>query len=217
MIKPTLYYCYDAYCGWCYGFSNALNTYMAHFGASIEYDALNGGMVLPEKPVHIAHIASYIEEGYLKVEQTTGVKFGEDYLWHIFNPAESDWYPHSLPPAKAHCFFKKNTTINPILLASDIQYALHAEGRDLTDPEAYQHLCERYGISFGDFLMAFEGETYEEVARYEFALVKQLQVTGYPGLLLQTAPSQFYLISRGYSQPEDLIARTERILEELEG
>ena len=215
MMKPTLYYCFDAYCGWCYGFSKSLKNYMAHFGSSIEYDALNGGMMLPEKPVHIGQIANYIAEAYLRVEQTAGVKFGEDYLWHIFNPDESDWFPHSLPPAKAHCFFKKNTLINPIQLASDIQYALHEEGRDLTDPEAYRHLCEKYGVSFDDFLMAFESETYEEAARYDFALVKQLQVTGFPALLLQTGPSQFYLLSRGYSHPEDLIARTDRILEEL--
>jgi protein-disulfide isomerase-like protein with CxxC motif len=53
---------------------------------------LSGGMILPDKPYPIIHTAPYIQKAYKNVEDRTGTKFGEDYLWHIFNPEESDWF-----------------------------------------------------------------------------------------------------------------------------
>jgi len=44
-----------------------------------------------------------------------------------------------------------------------------------------------------------------DAARYEFALAKQLQVTGYPQLLVQTDDTQFYLVAKGYTDFEIII------------
>ena len=83
MNKPLLIYCYDAYCGWCYGFSDVISKIADRFKDQLEFEVLSGGMILPEKPVHIKVSADFIAKAYKDVEATTGKKFGADYLWHI--------------------------------------------------------------------------------------------------------------------------------------
>ena len=141
-MNPTLYYCYDAYCGWCYGFSPVIKRIALDYATILPMEVLSGGMILPETPVPIRVTAGYIQQAYQTVEATTGIKFGEDYLWHINNPDKSDWFPNSEMPATALCIFKEQFPENQVEFAAQLQYALRFEGRDLTDKEAYRHLLE---------------------------------------------------------------------------
>jgi len=174
---------------------------------------LSGGMILPEKPQPIGVIAPYIQGAYKTVEEHTGIKFGEDWLWHIFHPEESDWYPSSEKPAIALCVFKDYHPGLAIPFAADLQYALHEEGRDLTDDEAYRHLLVKYKIPEQEFYTRLHSVEYKEKAYEEFALVKQLKVTGFPTLFLQVSASRLYLLSRGYTDYATLQAAIERALE----
>ncbi|MDE3251421.1 MAG: DsbA family protein [Bacteroidota bacterium] len=212
-MKPNLFYCYDAYCGWCYGFSPVIKKLADSF-PDLNFEVLSGGMILPEKPVPIAATAGYIEKAYPTVEEYTGIKFGEDYLWHIRHPDLSDWFPHSEKPAIALCIFKEFYPDKQVAFAADLQYALHFEGRDLTDDEAYRHLLEKYSIQPETFYTKLASEEYKEQAYYEFQLCKQLQVTGYPCLLLQNSETRFTLLARGYTDYETVAQRLEAALQE---
>jgi putative protein-disulfide isomerase len=182
-MQPTIFYCYDAYCGWCYGFSPVMKQ---------------------------------VAEEYKVVEETTGIKFGSDYLWHINNPEESDWFPHSEKAAIALCIFKDLYPEKQVAFAADLQYALHYEGRDLTDNEAYRHLLEKYSINEEGFYRKLESEEYKEKALYEFSLCKQLQVTGFPAVLLQTGETKFHLLARGFTDYDTLKQRIESVLKEIQ-
>jgi len=212
-MNPTLYYCYDAYCGWCYGFSPVIKK-IAENNPSLPIDVLSGGMILSEKPVPISATAGYIQKAYQTVEEYTGIKFGTDYLWHINNPDMSDWFPDSEKPAVALCIFKEYYPERQVEFASDLQYALHYEGRDLTDDEAYRELLEKYSIQAETFYTKLKSEEYKEQAYYEFQLCKQLQVTGYPCVLLQNAETKFTLLARGFTDYETLSTRLASALKE---
>ncbi len=214
-MKPILFYCYDAYCGWCYGFSPVMIQIANQF-PNLQIEVLSGGMILPEKPVHISATAGYIQSAYKTVEEYSGVSFGPDYLWHINNPDLSDWYPNSEKPAIALSIFKEIYPEKQVEFAADLQKALHFEGRDLTDNESYKHLLEKYSIQPELFYERLKSEEYKEKANYEFALVKQLQVTGYPFLLLQESATKFHLLARGYTPFNDCKARLERALESIQ-
>lgn len=212
MNKPVLIYCYDAYCGWCYGFSDTMLAVANRFQDQLDVEVLSGGMILPEKPVHIKVAASFIAKAYKQVEETTGKVFGHDYLWHIFNPDDSDWYPHSEKPAIAMCIFKEYYPNRAVEFAADLQHSLHAEGRDLTDNEAYRHLLEKYGINETAFYEKLSSEAYKKMAYDEFALVKQLKVEGYPAVLIQLNDSKFHLVASGYTDEVVLTERIQRVL-----
>jgi putative protein-disulfide isomerase len=216
-MKPTLFYCYDAYCGWCYGFSPVIKQIAATYKTQLNIEVLSGGMIIPENPVHIGVTAGFIKKAYPTVEAYTGVKFGADYLWHVENPDLSDWYPNSEMSAIALCIFKEIYPEKQVEFAADLQYALHFEGRDLTDKEAYRHLIEQYGLNETAFYEKLFSDTYKDQAHYEFQLCKQLQVTGYPSVLIQVAETKFHLLARGYTAYEDLKARLDLVLKEIEG
>ena len=200
----TLLYCYDAYCGWCYGFSEVMKKINAAYKNQLDFEVISGGMVLPEEPVHINATAGYIDNTYQTVESLTGVKFGSDYLWHIKNPQQSDWYPNSEKPAIAMCIFKEYYPDQQVLFAADLQYALHYEGRDLCDDEAYLNLLEKYNIDVEEFNGKLYDEFYKAEAYAEFDLCKKLQVTGFPAVLLQENESKFHLLARGYTDFDTL-------------
>ena len=213
-MNTTLIYCYDAYCGWCYGFSEVMKKINSAYKNKLQFEVLSGGMILPEEPVPIAATAKYILEAYKRVEELTGVKFGEDYLWHIQHPDQSDWFPNSEKPAIALCVFKEYFPDLQVSFASDMQYALHFEGRDLTDNESYRLLLEKYNIPAEEFYEKLDEEEYKEQAYYEFALCKQLNVTGFPAVFLQLSETKFYQVAQGYTPFESIDERIKNVLKE---
>ncbi len=213
-MKPVLIYCYDAYCTWCYGFSPVIKKIAEEFKSQLEIEVLSGGMMITEKPVHLNAIAGYIQENYKTVEELTGITFGQDYLWHIKNVEDSDWYPNSEKPAIAMSIFKEFYPERSIEFAADLQYALFYEGRDLTDNEAYRHLLEKYSIHPEIFYERLNSEEYKEKAYYDFSLVKQLQVTGFPAVFLQTGELKFHLLAKGYTDYNSLKLRLQNALKE---
>ena len=213
-MKKTIYYCYDAYCGWCYGFSPVMKKIAEAYKDEFEIEVLSGGMLIGEQVQPISKIAPYIQSAYKRVEELAGIKFGEDFLWHINNPEQSDWRMNSEKPAIALCIFKEYYPFRQLEFASDLQYALNYEGRDLDDNEAYRHLLEKYSIQPEAFYEKLQSDEYKEQAYYEFELCKQLQVSGFPALLVQLNESKFYLLARGYTAYEELQERIENILKE---
>lgn len=216
-MQPVIYYCYDAYCGWCYGFSEVIKEIAEVYKDKLSFEVLSGGMIPSGNPRSIAAMAGYISDEYKRVEEVTGIKFGVNYLWHITNPEESDWYPHSEKSAIALCIFKEQYPEQQVAFATDLQYALHFEGRDLTDDESYRLLLEKYSINSDDFYKKIKGEEYKDKALYEFSLCKQLQVNGFPAVLLQSGETKFYQVARGFTSFENMKARIDKILAEIVG
>lgn len=214
-MNPVLFYCYDAYCGWCYGFSPVIKKIADTYKDQFDIEVLSGGMIINKTKQPIEVIAGYIQKAYLTVEETTGIRFGKDFLWHIFHPDLSDWFPDSEKAAIALCIFKEYYPNRQVEFATDLEYALNFEGRDLTDDQAYNLLLDKYSIRPEAFFSKLESEEYKEKAAYEFALCKQLQVTGFPCVFLQTGESKFHLLARGYTNFETLKNRIDNLLNDL--
>lgn len=214
-MKRVVFYCYDAYCGWCYGFSPVMKKIAAAYSDRLSFEVLSGGMIPAEYARPIAASAGYIREAYKTVEELTGIQFGEDYLWHIFHPDQSDWFMHSEKSAEALCIFKEIYPDHQVDFAADLQYALHYEGRDLTDDEAYRHLLEKWNIPADEFYAKLHNEEYKEKARYEFALCQQLRVSSFPAVLLQESESKFYLVAKGFTSYADVQTRLDAIIKTI--
>jgi len=213
-MNAILIYCYDAYCGWCYGFSPVMKKIAADLKDRLDIEVLSGGMMIGENKMPIEKIGPYIQSAYKRVEQLTGIQFGEDFLWHTANPDKSDWVMNSEKPAIALCIFKEYYPEQQVDFASDLQYALNYEGRDLDDDEAYRHLLIKYNLPEDIFYTKLKSDNYKVKAYYEFALCKQLSVDSFPQVLLQFNESKFYLLAKGFTDYEELKGRIERVLEE---
>ena len=91
---------------------------------------------------------------------------------------------------------------------------MHYEGRDLTDKEAYRHLVEKYDLDESEFYSNLSSASYKEKAYYDFSLIKQLNVNGFPTVFLQIEETKLYMIARGYSDFTSVENRINNILAE---
>ena len=214
-MKPTLIYCYDSYCGWCYGFSPVIKKIASDYKDKLDVEVLSGGMLIGERVMPIEKIAKFIQEEYPRVEELSGIKFGDDYLWHINNPDKSDWVMNSEKPSIALCILKEYYPERQLEFATDLEHALKYEGRDLDDDEAYRHLLDKYNIQPEAFYTKLKSEEYKEMAYYEFALMKQLQVNGHPSVFIQTGELKFVMVARGYTDEDTLKIRINNVLRDL--
>lgn len=214
-MVPVIFYCYDAYCNWCYAFSEVMTRIEKKFSHLVQFEVLSGGMIITDKPRPVGVMAEYLLNTCKTVAEQTGTAFGQDFLWHLKNPGLSDWFPGSEKPAIALCVFKEFYPEKQVAFAAALQYALQFEGRDLCDDEAYRHLLEKYSIPAGQFYTLLKDPAYREKAHYEFALCKQLQVTGFPAVLMQISESKFVMLASGYTSYELLQERIEKTLKDF--
>ena len=74
---------------------------------------------------------------------------------------------------------------------------------------------EKYGLNQEMFYSKLKSEEYKEQAYYEFSLCKQLQVTGFPTVFIQTGELKFVMVARGYTAFTALKERIENVLKEM--
>jgi putative protein-disulfide isomerase len=197
-MKPLLIYCYDAYCGWCYGFAPVIRQVSTDYKRVLDIEVISGGLILPDEPKPLKVLSRFLEASSKEIETKTGARFGADYRWHIEHPDETDWFPNSEKPAVALCIFKEYYPELQVEFATDLEYALFFEGRDLTDPEAYRHLLEKYNLPVEEFFEKLSSPAYRQLAQEDFKLAERLNINSFPVVMIQSAASKFFLVSEGY-------------------
>lgn len=124
MMKPLLIYCFDAYAEWCYGFIPVIKKLQTRFGNVFDIEVISGGLMISPTPAPVVAIAEYMLNATGNVEATSGMLFGKDFLWHMKNPDDSDWFPDSLKPATALCICKEYDASKQVDFANDLSFAL---------------------------------------------------------------------------------------------
>ena len=133
--KFSIIYVYDALCGWCYGFSPIIKQVFEKYQTQFDFEVISGGMILGERQGPIGEVAAYIKGAYKNVEDTTGVKFGENFVNVVLQ--EGNLYFSSEKPAIALSVFKTIYPKKAILFAHDLQSAIYHDGLDLSIDESY--------------------------------------------------------------------------------
>jgi putative protein-disulfide isomerase len=80
MNKDRIIYVFDPMCGWCFGFGKVMTEFEATYKDSIDFDVISGGMVVGEREGPVGDFADYILGAYTRVEEYSGMKFGQPYL-----------------------------------------------------------------------------------------------------------------------------------------
>lgn len=214
MKKSKLIYVYDAHCSWCFAFSEVMLNIQKKYNTEFDYEVISGGMIVGDKIGPIREAAPpNILEIYEQIEQFTGTAFGKEYLTKV---AQGDSLRNSEIPAAALSAFKNLQPKNALSFAHAIQYKLFIEALEIDDDALYESLAREFKIEEKAFLSQMQQSEFQDAARYDFALAKQLQVTGYPQLLVQTDATHFFLIAKGYTDFETLDGRVQQVLAQIE-
>jgi len=212
MQKPKIIYVFDALCGWCYGFSPVIKAVNENYCDQFNFEVLSGGMMLGEKEGRIGLIAPYIKSAYKQVEETTGIVFGEPFLHEL---DKGQLYFGSEFPAIGLAVLKSHLPDQAVHLAHELQNCIYFDGKGPSDPEVYRFIAVNHGVDPDLVEKQLQEESFKQAAYYEFALSRQLQVSGYPAAFIQTTDSKFYMIARGYADYETMELRINNVLKEI--
>lgn len=212
-IKPSFIYIYDALCGWCYGFSPVMKNLYLKYKDEFDFQVISGGMILGDRVGPISQMAPFIKGAYKNVEETTGIKFGDKFINEALE--EGTMLLSSEKPSIALSVFKSYLPDQAVLFAHDIQKALNFYGLDLNDNQTYKELIKPYKLPEEEFLAKLDNEEYRQLAYYDVALARQLQVTGYPAAFIKTGELQFHMIAKGYSDEATMELRIHNVLKEI--
>jgi len=207
--KPTIYYAYDALCGWCYGFSPVMKKLYDNYKSEIDFIAISGGMILGNREGKIGKVASYIEKAHKVVEEHSGVQFGEGFL-ELLRKGEA--YFSSLPPALALAVFKDYYPLRSIEFAHALQKAIYYDGIEINKPEMYAPYFAEFGILKEDYMDKIGQQKYFQEAQADFEQVFEWGVTGFPTLFIQTSENEVQYLSQGFNQYENVVQRLDQIM-----
>ncbi|WNJ21001.1 DsbA family protein [Pontibacter sp. G13] len=206
--KTTLLYAYDAFCGWCYGFSPVMKQLKEEFGDQIDFQVLSGGMVMGDRVGPVGERFAFIKDGMGRVEELTGVKFGQAFM-DMFEDGTTEF--NSEPPSIALTVFKTYRPNDGVEFAHALQSAVYEHGKDLTQPEVYAELAESFGLDGVEFVQKMGSEEMVKKTYEEFQLVQQLGINGFPAVIM-IKDAQGYLLSRGYQPIEPIRQNIEKVL-----
>ena len=214
IMKSRLLYIYDALCGWCYGFSPVIRRFQDEHRDQFSFDVLSGGMMTGSRVQPISVSMSYIESAFKTVEDHTGVKFGRAYLDNILRPGT--YLSDSNKPGQAMTLFKAIQADNdeaPLIeFAAALQNALYRDGMDLNVPGNYAAIVEPFGVDPDEFVAHLDDEAIRQQTQQEFALVGQMQIGGFPSVIVEHNDA-YFLVARGYVPYETLVANVQRALQ----
>ncbi|WKV12713.1 DsbA family protein [Marivirga harenae] len=208
MEKARLLYFYDPLCGWCFGFSPVIKKLEQEFKEQIEFEAISGGMVLGERVKPLSEMKDYLKEAMPRLEEMTGVKFGQPYLELL---DEGSLMLNSELPCIAMTVFKSMSKKSNIEFASALQSTLYEKGVNLNEIENYKKLVEDFDLPWEVFKGKLEDPVYKEKTYQEFQIGQQMGINGFPSVVLSIG-KQGYLIARGYRPENEMKAVIEEIL-----
>ncbi|WLP59131.1 DsbA family protein [Bacillus pumilus] len=203
----SLIYVWDAYCGWCYGFSNSIRTLHENH-PEMSLTLVSGGLFVGERSLPIKEYP-HISEANQRISQLTGVEFGERYQKLLANGT------FVLDSEAAAIGFSALRSVAPdrtLYLASSMQKAFYQDGKSLSDDETYQEIALAHQLDPNIVIERMKTKEVINDAYADFAKVHQLQVNGYPALLLKKG-DEYFNVGGGAMTAEKLEERLKEIIE----
>ena len=200
MVK-TLYYCYDALCGWCYGFSPVITAF-AKQHPELDVSVVSGGMITGARIGPIGEVAGYISQAYKVVEDRCGVTFGNGFLEGILEPGDAVFT--SVPAAVAMAVFRDLLPERQLDYAAALQRAIYYDGIRPLDLNAYADRAAEFGVDYDDFRQRLDDPQYQQLAEQDFEQTARWGVSGFPTVVYDDGSGKRYALARGYVPLEQL-------------
>ncbi|MEJ8306336.1 DsbA family protein [Saccharibacillus sacchari] len=183
-----LIYIWDAYCGWCYGFSSTLGKLHANH-SELPLSVWSGGLFTGDhaQPIgNFPHIAS----ANVRIEEMTGAEFGAAYDQLL---EQGDLVMDSEAAAAGFAALRSQAPERSAELASAMQRAFYQDGKSLSDPDTYREIAEQSGLDAEAAVTFMNAPETVTSVRNEFIRVSRLGIQGYPTLLLRKGDSLYQL------------------------
>lgn len=201
-LQPAeILYVFDAYCGWCWGFSSIIGSLAENYADRFRFSALSGGLITGERIGPLGNFGAYIEKAIPRVAQTTGAVFSDAYIARIRQP--STHQDSRVPASVFAAVIAAQPAIDSIALAHDILALQFSAGRDLSCYEEYAGLLRACGLDSTPTLQALRGGAYLSAAEQQFTFARDLGTEAFPAIVYGRN-GQYYPLCQGYQDYEYL-------------
>ncbi|MDJ0466894.1 DsbA family protein [Streptomyces sp. H27-C3] len=207
MIPPArghVTYVFDAYCGWCYGFTPWLRQALAE-RPHLSVEVVSGGLFTGARRVPIRE-HSHIPTARHRVTEVTGAVFGPAFLDLL---QHGDVVMDSHDAAAGLAALRTLAPDKTLDFAHDMSHAFYHDGLSLSDTATYRTLATRHNLDPDAAAAALTDPAHRHQADTDIARAHALGVTGYPTVFLDTGTGP--LNSLGTS-PHDLGRRLDSTL-----
>ncbi|GID03356.1 DsbA family protein [Pseudomonas sp. 008] len=177
--KPTVVYVFDAYCGWCWGFSNRVNEFEAANRDRVSFMAVSGGLFTGKRVDPISFL-THVPEANARITRLTGAEFGEEFKKHL---EEGSFEMNSSHAGAAMAALKLQAPDRAVNWAHQLQEAFYQHGLSLSEPSTVAAIALRNGLDELKVLRALADGTAASQAEADFDLARKLEVNSYPTLL----------------------------------
>lgn len=191
-----IYYIWDPYCAWCYGFDSIFEKFMSNH-PELELEILSGGLFVNNDAKKLEHF-SFFAPGSKKINEIYGVEFGEKF----YNEVEKgDFFINSTTPANAFSIMRKY--LDPkkhLLLTNEIHKIFFYYGNDMNDLNEYIRISKELGI-YSSFLEKelLEGLNNDEIAWKDYRDAMKFNVQVFPTAIVSIDGNYFDLKQNTYT------------------
>jgi putative protein-disulfide isomerase len=199
----ALTYVFDAYCGWCWGLSDALHEYAEQPG--VEVEVLSGGLFSGPNAAPIGAFP-HMPPTNKRITELTGAQFGDGYEQKL---AEGSMFLDSDDAAVGLVALKQVSGGRDLDMARAMQRVFYRDGRSLSDPETYRAIAVEESLDPEAVLAALRDPATAKRATAERDRTRALGVSSYPTLLVET-PAGLSKVGSPVSSAAQLAAAVER-------
>lgn len=206
MNDKRLIYIWDAYCGWCYGFSNSLRAFYENH-QDIPLDVISGGLFVEGNKQPIGQFP-HITNGNKRIAQLTGANFGSSYQ---SLQKKGQFVMDSDKAAQGFSVLRSAAPEKIVDITSSMQKAFYENGKSLSDPETYREIANNLGLDADTIVNQLETATTIKEAKRDFEKVANLGIQSYPTLLFKQG-NQIHVIGSGVMTPDKIETRLNELL-----
>ncbi|MGN7411053.1 DsbA family protein [Paenibacillus sp. SAF-068] len=184
----SLIYVWDAYCGWCYGFSKSLREFHQNH-LELPIDVLSGGLFIGDRS-QAMEAYPHIPEANQRIGQLTGAEFGVPYN-KLLN--DGTFIMDSEAAAIGFSALRAMAPEQAVYLASAMQRAFYYEGKSLSDIDTYQDIAKQFDLDEQKVIEGIINPETRDLVKQEFVTAGNLGARSYPTLFLKKGDNLYQL------------------------
>lgn len=199
-MKPTLIYAFDPLCGWCYGFHHIMKRLNTRFDEDLNLKVVPGGLATGENAQKIREGHDYILSALQRVEETTGVKFGENFK---LLAEEGSYYYNSEPSCRIQNVVNQLQPDQALEFAGSLHKVFFVDGRNMNEWNTFEDLLSENSIDPEKAKSVYDSDEMKEKTAEQFKWCEKNGANAFPTLLLHIG-DEIGVMSRGY-RPFDIL------------
>lgn len=177
--QKTVTYIFDAYCGWCWGFSKRMMEFEMANRYRVVFTAISGGLFTGTRVGPISNL-THVPQANEKITRLTGAEFGEGFKKIL---EKGSFEMDSSQAGAALAALRAQAPERAVFWAHQLQEAFYTHGLSLSEPSTISLIASKHGLDERKVLKSLADGSAQSQAEADFALARSLGVSSYPTLL----------------------------------